>query len=843
MVKITTGGGGDDGRGRNNKLRLLICSANLGNAPPDGDALADWIPPDGRCRDAFFSSSGNGPRPPPPVVVVNRQRNHGSGGDDDDETALLHIEEDFEEYRDETEQFDLIVIGLQESTFDPPANDDSERNGGGFVGATGKKITALTNLATSRDYIAKKSSTVSSCGGVDSAAANGNDDDDDGGEISDDKKVASNKKEASLGHLPMLSPKDFVRVADKVIPKDQWMGGTHVLHAALDEHLPGYERIVSYQRGEMRLEIFRHRVRLRRAEVLGVAARNTGRGGLANKGGIVAELLVNGTTRLSFLTAHLEAHEGASKYRTRCSTVADILGGTKQQHKLHDVSLTSHFSFVMGDLNFRTELPDGDQMSDEEHGRAVRELVAARDWAALNDIDELHRALRQKDCLVGYRTLPCNFPPTFKVERRAGYHYTDKRRPSYTDRILWKANHELDDRARPLLYESIGNFASSDHKPVRAAFSIELNEPFAFRPKMSRRRSVMNLGWGMKRRGSSGGGGVGRTARRSGNIEVAHKERMHLFLSNMQCNIAPQAASSAPNPYICLVSDPEGSLRYAVKSRWSFLKKIVLRHGSKELTRSLKKTAKGWPRSSSKKQTYQPEWDEEEIHVEVKTHGPDGAPLDLTGAMLHLTVMDKKQSSDDVVLGSFTFNLVNLVRKCRPSSEESSRRIIQTRTARRTSHAARHSGGGRRMSLAGMGKRMSTIFTGKSGDVSEELDEEDGEDPITTIHIDEPLLRNGVETGRIRCQLEAWWMDEATAKTVGTAGLFGHHHAHAHSIGRGSITEDGTTPKTMLSGRKETRLSQQNKGKRGGAAKPRAKSDNGMFSVGRRADKRSVSSQ
>lgn len=44
-----------------------------------------------------------------------------------------------------------------------------------------------------------------------------------------------------------------------------------------------------------------------------VSAQNTGRAGLANKGGIVAELMINGTTRLSFLTAHLEAHEGRYK--------------------------------------------------------------------------------------------------------------------------------------------------------------------------------------------------------------------------------------------------------------------------------------------------------------------------------------------------------------------------------------------------------------------------------------------------------------------------------------------------------------------------------------------------
>lgn len=64
----------------------------------------------------------------------------------------------------------------------------------------------------------------------------------------------------------------------------------------------------------MRLEILVRRQQIE-ASVIHVTAQNTGRAGLANKGGIAAELLINGTTRLSFVTAHLEAHEGRYKVR------------------------------------------------------------------------------------------------------------------------------------------------------------------------------------------------------------------------------------------------------------------------------------------------------------------------------------------------------------------------------------------------------------------------------------------------------------------------------------------------------------------------------------------------
>lgn len=491
-------------------------------------------------------------------------------------------------------------------------------------------------------------------------------------------------------------------------------------------------------------------------EVVHVSAQNTGRAGLANKGGIVAELLVNGRTRLSFLTAHLEAHEGAIKYQTRVSTMADILSGTKQ--KQHDCSLTAHYSFVMGDLNFRTELPNHLKLGEAEHKQRVRDMVAGKDWEALNSVDELHRALRNKDCLVGYQTLFCNFPPTFKVERRAGYEYIDKRRPSYTDRVLWKTNHGLDNKVRPLVYEPIDDFTSSDHKPVRAAFAVQLNTPFTLRPKMTRRRSVMNLSGILNKKKD-------RTS------VVAHKERYHLFVSNISCEIYGRTkrstlvdlqrlgsglGDSAPNPYVCLISDPPEALRQknALKG-WSRVRNAVLkshRHGSK----SSFLTAKGYPRSSIQKQTYTANWKTEEICSEIKTHGSDGKPIDLTGAMLRLTIMDYRTSSDDVVMGTFAFNLVDLMRSCRPSTRVPSRgdKIRKAPTEVAGSLQRQHQ---RRGSLM-------NIFRWSAHEVD---DDDEEPDPIATADIDEPLVKNGVETGRIRCTIEAWLMDESTFKAFG----------------------------------------------------------------------------
>jgi hypothetical protein len=52
----------------------------------------------------------------------------------------------------------------------------------------------------------------------------------------------------------------------------------------------------------------------------------------------------------------------------------------------------------------------------------------------------------------------------------------DNRRPSYTDRILWKCGDLLDSKVVPTAYEPVEKFVTSDHKPIRGAFEIELNQ-------------------------------------------------------------------------------------------------------------------------------------------------------------------------------------------------------------------------------------------------------------------------------------------------------------------------------------------------------------------------------
>jgi hypothetical protein len=68
-----------------------------------------------------------------------------------------------------------------------------------------------------------------------------------------------------------------------------------------------------------------------------------------------------------------------------------------------------------------------------------------------------------------------NFPPTFKVLRNTvNLEYQPHRVPSYCDRILWKSQpgRKLDLECEE--FTSVPEILTSDHKPVRASFVIEL---------------------------------------------------------------------------------------------------------------------------------------------------------------------------------------------------------------------------------------------------------------------------------------------------------------------------------------------------------------------------------
>ncbi|XP_050976316.1 phosphatidylinositol 4,5-bisphosphate 5-phosphatase A isoform X1 [Labeo rohita] len=209
----------------------------------------------------------------------------------------------------------------------------------------------------------------------------------------------------------------------------------------------------------------------------------TGLGGYwGNKGGVSARMMVFGHP-VCFLNCHLPAH--MRNLEQRMEDFESILqqqqfeGGTAVGVLDHDVV------FWFGDLNFRIEGYDI---------HVVKSAIESDKLPLLWEKDQLNMAKKSESVLEGFIEGPLNFPPTYKFD--VGTHTYDtsakKRKPAWTDRILWRLrrtgspvpshNSALQrgltswlggaTTVSQLFYRSHMGFTISDHKPVSALFSL-----------------------------------------------------------------------------------------------------------------------------------------------------------------------------------------------------------------------------------------------------------------------------------------------------------------------------------------------------------------------------------
>jgi len=337
-----------------------------------------------------------------------------------------------------------------------------------------------------------------------------------------------------------------------------------------------YFQVAEEARGQMRLHVWAAEWVIDDIKDIKITGANTGVGNvLWNKGGIVLTLTYH-KTKITFLSAHLAAHEGEQYYKTRCRNLRSIFkeGKTSTLSSKLDVSLSSDHMFVLGDLNFRTKFyPEGEH--DENVKRAL-EMIKNKDYAGLYSHDELCRGIESGDLLTDFKTLPCMFPPTFKVEREASFVYKKQRTPSYTDRILYKSMKSLKKHMRPLAYEPCPGFITSDHKPIRGAFSISPNAIFE---------------------------------------PLTLESEITLTFKNFSCMDLPPADSNGlADPYVMLMwennllEEVGGNLRARIR---------------KTVFRSIR-----WPRTSYKPKTLNPEWRDEQICLRtIRPQIPAGSKL------------------------------------------------------------------------------------------------------------------------------------------------------------------------------------------------------------------------
>ncbi|KAG8596582.1 hypothetical protein GDO81_001975 [Engystomops pustulosus] len=203
----------------------------------------------------------------------------------------------------------------------------------------------------------------------------------------------------------------------------------------------------------------------------------TGLGGYwGNKGGVSIRLSLFGHM-VCFLNCHLPAHMENSDQRV--DNFESILHLQQFQGPLANGVLDHDLVFWFGDLNFRI---------DDLDLYFVKSAIQGNKLSLLWEKDQLNMAKCCEPVLSGFMEGPLTFPPTYKYDVGTNTYDTSskKRKPAWTDRILWKMKNQISQSdasssisqglsASLLSYGSHMQYTESDHKPVSAIFSVKFS--------------------------------------------------------------------------------------------------------------------------------------------------------------------------------------------------------------------------------------------------------------------------------------------------------------------------------------------------------------------------------
>lgn len=191
-------------------------------------------------------------------------------------------------------------------------------------------------------------------------------------------------------------------------------------------------------------------------------------GCLGNKGSVSVRFQLYETS-FCFVCSHLASggKEGDEKYRN--SDVAEILSRTsfpRGPFNLPGNILDHDRVILLGDLNYRISLPEA----------TTRLLVERSEWNVLLENDQLRTELMQGQLFEGWHEGTIKFAPTYKYFPNSEDYYgcirskkgKKLRSPAWCDRIIWCGR-----GLKQHLYAR-GESKLSDHRPVKAIFSVEV---------------------------------------------------------------------------------------------------------------------------------------------------------------------------------------------------------------------------------------------------------------------------------------------------------------------------------------------------------------------------------
>lgn len=204
----------------------------------------------------------------------------------------------------------------------------------------------------------------------------------------------------------------------------------------------------------------------------------TGLGGMwGNKGAVSIRFNIYGCS-VCLVNSHLTAHEHL--LADRINDYNSII----KQHMYH-VGETTNILFHdyviwMGDLNFRTDHPAGSSPTAEEIVATLQKIEKDK-YASLLTHDQLIAVMDSGEAFSEFTEHDIRFPPTYKF-LIGGDEYDIKRKPSWTDRILYKVNannyENVTLKAEVVSYNHMSHYTVSDHKPVVALMNIKVRKGF-----------------------------------------------------------------------------------------------------------------------------------------------------------------------------------------------------------------------------------------------------------------------------------------------------------------------------------------------------------------------------
>ncbi|XP_055854182.1 phosphatidylinositol 4,5-bisphosphate 5-phosphatase A-like isoform X3 [Episyrphus balteatus] len=230
-----------------------------------------------------------------------------------------------------------------------------------------------------------------------------------------------------------------------------------------------YVAIKTEQMQGLMLTLFAKRKHVPHLRSIEAEFTRTGFGGIwGNKGAVSIRLSVYGCG-VSFVVAHLAAHD--HELDERIEDYRQILENHHYHVKKYREIFDHEYVFWFGDLNFR--------LTGEDTPEEVRSLVEQDKLSELIQRDQLLLVRETRKAFHQLQEKLPEFPPTFKFKENTS-HYDMKRRPAWTDRILYTINRDkypdIKLHLDQLSYKSHPGYNISDHKPVSSEFLIKVTE-------------------------------------------------------------------------------------------------------------------------------------------------------------------------------------------------------------------------------------------------------------------------------------------------------------------------------------------------------------------------------